>query len=363
MDNVVTTSANPVTKPIGAGTPTDALGVDPSMSTSNGDTQESDATEPKYRADEWLREQYVEKGLSQREVADLCGCAKSTVAKWLKKHDIEARPSKPKLADEKLRDEEWLRGQYVDKRRTTREIAQECAGSRKAVERALKKHDIETRAQQRRPADDRLQDEEWLRGQYVDKRRTTHEIGQECGCVGRVVGRWLKKHGIETRPSKRRLADDRLQDEEWLRGQYVDKRRTAHEIGQECGCSGRTVGRWLKKHGIETRDSSFRPGSENVSWNGGTAPYGPGWNKRKKRQVRTRDGHKCVDCGMTQAEHKDRHGQKLHVHHLRKARDVDDPEERNAPENLVTLCRDCHHRWEQIADTGLVPDVPTIAAD
>ena len=42
MDNVVTTSANPVTKPIGAETPTDALGVDPSMSTSNGDTQESD---------------------------------------------------------------------------------------------------------------------------------------------------------------------------------------------------------------------------------------------------------------------------------------------------------------------------------
>ena len=40
MDNVVTTSANPVTKPIGAETPTDALGVDPSMSTSEPESKE-----------------------------------------------------------------------------------------------------------------------------------------------------------------------------------------------------------------------------------------------------------------------------------------------------------------------------------
>jgi len=86
------------------------------------------------------------------------------------------------------------------------------------------------------------------------------------------------------------------------------------------------------------------------------------WEK-KANEVRERDGHVCQNpkCGMTKYKHRKKYGQNLEVHHLRKAREFDDPEERDAKENLITLCIDCHQRWEQIADAGLVPQVEAVA--
>jgi 5-methylcytosine-specific restriction endonuclease McrA len=83
---------------------------------------------------------------------------------------------------------------------------------------------------------------------------------------------------------------------------------------------------------------------------GGSYPYGDGWTPKKKQQVRKRDGFECVDCGLTQEEHLKKYRRKLEVHHIRKARDVSDAADRNALENLVTLCRHCHlAKWEKMA--------------
>ena len=40
-------------------------------------------------------------------------------------------------------------------------------------------------------------------------------------------------------------------NEEWLRNEYVTNGRLATDIAKELGCNGGTVGRWLKKFGIE----------------------------------------------------------------------------------------------------------------
>lgn len=90
-------------------------------------------------------------------------------------------------------------------------------------------------------------------------------------------------------------------------------------------------------------------GESHPRWKGGPAPYGAGWNEPKREAVRNRDGRECIDCGMTEADHVDKFGEKLHVHHVIPARAFDDPEERNAKNNLVTLCMPCHHgKWEGI---------------
>ncbi|MHA2279384.1 MAG: LAGLIDADG family homing endonuclease [Promethearchaeota archaeon] len=49
-------------------------------------------------------------------------------------------------------------------------------------------------------------------------------------------------------------------DENWLRKEYVDKRRHVNDIGEQCGAAGRTVATWVKKFGLKRR----RFGSYNV---------------------------------------------------------------------------------------------------
>jgi len=41
----------------------------------------------------WLEKKYVTEGLSQREIADLCGVHRSTIRRWMDKFDIESRKS------------------------------------------------------------------------------------------------------------------------------------------------------------------------------------------------------------------------------------------------------------------------------
>jgi DEAD/DEAH box helicase domain-containing protein len=80
--------------------------------------------------------------------------------------------------------------------------------------------------------------------------------------------------------------------------------------------------------------------------------YGPDWDK-VRQEILTRDGHRCRKCGA--GEPSDRSHD---VHHIRPFREFGyvrggnrNDRLANAPENLITLCRACHHRAE--AATGL----------
>lgn len=64
-----------------------------------------------------------------------------------------------------------------------------------------------------------------------------------------------------------------------------------------------------------------------------TANYGAGGNRLA---VLERDGHACVRCGMTDAEHKDRWSRPITVDHINKDRHD------NSLTNLQTLCLRCH---------------------
>jgi DEAD/DEAH box helicase domain-containing protein len=78
--------------------------------------------------------------------------------------------------------------------------------------------------------------------------------------------------------------------------------------------------------------------------------YGPDWEKVRE-EILTRDGHRCRKCGA--GEPPDRSHD---VHHIRPFREFGyvrggnrNDRLANTPENLITLCRACHHRAESAA--------------
>jgi transposase len=316
---------------------------------------ESETDQPRYRDKEWLYEEYWGNEKSTREIAKICDCHNSTISTWLARHDIETRSEK-ETPDLRLKNAEWLQKQYHEKERTMGEIRAECGCSRVTVQRWLKRHEIETFSRHR-SSDAAYRDADWLREKYWGEKKSSHEIAAGRDFSPTTVQKWLNKHGIETR-DRSPVPDKRLKNAKWLRDRYWACGRSTPEIAEECGCAASTVGEWLKKHGIDMRSPTpEREGANHPNWKGGRTVYGEGWSAEKRKKVRERDGFVCVRCGMSQSEHESEHNQNLHVHHLTKARNIDDPKERNAVENLVTLCHGCHNRYEKLADAGLRPEM------
>ncbi|MUV50211.1 HNH endonuclease [Haloarcula sp. CBA1122] len=77
-----------------------------------------------------------------------------------------------------------------------------------------------------------------------------------------------------------------------------------------------------------------------------TGPYyGPQWQE-KRLKIIERDSYQCSDCGISRKSHQEKYGQDLHVHHIKPKSECDSFEEANQPDNLETLCFDCHQRRE-----------------
>ncbi len=97
-----------------------------------------------YTDREWLSEKYTDEGLTIEKIAELAGCAENTIHQWLNKHDIERRGVgyRP-VEEEPYRDKEWLETQYIEKEKSTRQIAGELNCSYETIRRWVNRHGIE----------------------------------------------------------------------------------------------------------------------------------------------------------------------------------------------------------------------------
>jgi len=110
--------------------------------------------------------------------------------------------------------------------------------------------------------------------------------------------------------------------------------------GQYAFCNLQCYGEWR---------SANRAGEDHPSWEGGHEfrDYGSNW-ATQRRAALERDDYKCRGCGMANSESIDNLDIALHAHHIRKLSDFESPEQANVLNNLLTLCRTCHYRWEGI---------------
>lgn len=319
----------------------------------------SSKSEPKYRNEAWLRQKYLSERKTIRQIAEECNVCKTTIRNWIHKFDIETRSllENRRPEDSPLRDREWLNREYRDKGRSSGDIADELNVSSQTVLRWLERKNIKKRDGGGPAKHPLLEDSSWLYTQYHEKERKVGDIAEELGVSSPTISRRLSEHGIEKYDGQIPL-DSPLRDGDWLREEYVEKRRTSGEIAEECDVSKPTVYRWLRKAEIDIRERGHLSGEEHPNWRGGHRRYGRGWNPAKRSFVRNRDNHTCQHpgCEITSKKHKQIYsGRELHVHHLLKARDVDDPEIRNDPKNLVTLCIKHHKRYEKISEAGIRP--------
>jgi len=108
----------------------------------------------------------------------------------------------------------------------------------------------------------KLHDPEWLRREYVEKGRTAADIAAELGVTKEYVWYRASAMGIKAnrtyqgecrRAIRRRspVRDDRLYDVEWLREEYLIKKRSGSDIAKELGCCRESVFSALRQAGLK----------------------------------------------------------------------------------------------------------------
>jgi transposase-like protein len=214
---------------------------------------------------EWLHEQYYSRNRTTYEIAEELGVSDGTVGNWMDEHDIDRQGRSEARTDgeiERLKNPEWLREQYCERKRTTGEIADQLDVSSGAVSNWMDQHGIDRRDASEAQTNGNvtpLNDPKWLYEQYCEKGRTTIAIAEELNITDSAVGNWMDRHGIDSRGRSEARTDgeiERLKDSEWLREQYCKDERSGSQIAEELSVHPATVYNWMDEHGIDRRSLS-----------------------------------------------------------------------------------------------------------
>lgn len=119
-----------------------------------------------------------------------------------------------------------------------------------------------------------------------------------------------------------------------LRQLHIERTMSASEIADYFDVQYSTIIRWFDKTEVERRDNHSQ------SWKGHS-----GWDE-VVTDIIERDERECRVCGMSCSEHQEQHNQRLHVHHVIEEDAFESSELAADPQNLVTICKECHREYE-----------------
>lgn len=122
-------------------------------------------------------------------------------------------------------------------------------------------------------------------------------------------------------------------------GGSLTRQRNIVELYDHYFCSDKCQNEWWSRN---------FSGENSPRWKGGGPwTYGSNWSK-KRREALERDNYTCQGCGKKADECIEEFGKRLSVHHITPIREFEMVEKANTLDNLVSLCHQCHPRWEGI---------------
>jgi biotin operon repressor len=198
----------------------------------------------------WLAER-LRSRRSLREIAAEVGCSKGGVRAAIRFLEITNRRGYAERHFPQLHDEEWLRHNYLDERKSSTAIAAEVGCGCGSVLRALHRAGIEVRSGPKARTYPQLHDAAWLHRRAVDEGAGTAQLIAEVGCSRTAVHRALHRAGIDI--SDRASKYPRLHNRSWLRRAYVTEQLSIAQIADQIGCQQRAVRDALRRNDITLR--------------------------------------------------------------------------------------------------------------
>jgi len=129
------------------------------------------------------------------------------------------------------------------------------------------------------------EDKEWLFHQYVVCKKTAKDIAIICGCSSTPIFNRLHKYGIAVRTLSEINTKYKV-DTDWLRENYITKKRSVNDISQEIGVCNTTLYKKLKRAGIEIRERVYVSGKSSRYFKGFEGISGTFWYKVERTAIR-----------------------------------------------------------------------------
>lgn len=278
-----------------------------------------------YQDEEWLREKYVDDGVTPGEMADECDVTKESIFRWLEIYGLRRRESKPEPL---TRDCEHCgeKFEYPPSREGRKKYCSKKCKHESQKERKDSTCEACGETFTTRPCEIRKFCSPACNGQ-ANRNRVTLSC-KECGSEYEVIASEAEGSSFCSRECQFNHGTVELECESC--GESFERQRNLVGRSGRDFCTQECFREWSKKEGWG-------------KYQGDNLPMrGAYWNQQRDRAL-SRDGYECQGCGASES---------LTVHHIRRRRTFDSESEAHALTNLVTLCRPCHGRRESSSSPG-----------
>lgn len=253
-------------------------------------------TEWNYRNKSHLKELYIDRGLTQKEMSEKMGASDSTISQWMQRYGIETGNNKwSKIEKSEIQE-------IYDKTKTFSEMADRTGYNTHQIRNAAIKHGLHN--------PDSIDDCTYTDNELLEQ---IENVKSEHGYV-----------------SKRLF-------------ESIDDTATVSAVRDHFGS-------WLdgiKASSVEPTTAQITRGGSNDGNNEEREYENPRGShtlyRRKRKEALKRDNYTCQVCNKTA---KSSDVEILHTHHVKPVNAFDDPNDSHTVDNLITLCKTHHNLVE-----------------